>query len=356
MAAAGITILYTLIALPRLGNDSRLRSLGTLRLPEPRELKEPLRQSEADWGYFSNLENLGFYSPREVVEACYRLNPQAAFDGNSLVDPHPERDLIDLYKLREGRKIQLPFTGYPFLGGSRIFIVRPDQQAVSEINGEGRTIWSREFGSTLTSASATAGHSVWGTLGGDILIQYAPDNFKEILPESLGLDSAQACIYATAISIDGATAAVLYGLDPQYALFFVDKGIGYSLVHKQKLAESTTRAQGAVFSEDGAYAVMGTEAGLLVYDVKERTSNLIHAERFGGGEVESHMEAWGKDSVAILSSVNGEKYLSIIRNGIMEACFKVDDDATGLSIQSSDSLVVSGSRFLRRYGMKGKAE
>jgi hypothetical protein len=356
IAVIAATLFYTLFALPLLGKESQLKAIGAVKLPEPRELKEPLQKAEAGWFEFSGLENFGSFSSRTgVVESCYRLNAPAVCDGTFLLTVDAGRDRITLYKLHEDRKIEIPFTGYPFLESSRIFLVRQDQQGLSEIDGNGRTIWSREFGSILTSASATTGHSVWGTLGGEIVAQNGKDEFTTIEPSFFGLNLINACIYSVAVSPDGKIIAALYGLDPQYALFFESKEGIYNLVHKVKLDDQTTRAEPAIFSADGAYAVIRTAAGLLVYNVKDRTSNLVQPGHFGG-ETEVNMKAWGKELIAVLSSSRDGKHLSLIKKGSMEAYFKVDDDATSISVQNDTSLLVSGRSILRWYEIGENAE
>ena len=349
-AAAIATLLYTILSLPSLGNDPKIKVLAVTRLPDPLPQKEIVLPVEGDWQQFSNLENFGFYSQRSGLEACFQLEPHTAVNGDYLIDSSPERDRMVILRLREGKRIEFSFTGYPFIENSRIFLVRPDQQGVREINGEGATIWNREFGSMMTSASVAGRYSAWGTLEGDIIIQTSNDQFKEIRPLAYGLDSAQACVYSTAVSADGIRVAALYGLNPQYALFFEDKGGVYTLVNKRKLEEKTTHSESALFSTDGYNAALWTAAGLLIYDSRGNNSSLVHVERFGGEEGEAQMEALGKDAIVILNSSKNGKYLSLLRKGILEAYFKVDDDATGLSVQGSDSIFVSGRDFLRRYG------
>jgi hypothetical protein len=356
MAVVAAALFYTLFASPSLGREPQLRALIALKLPEPIEFKEPLRKAEAGWLYFSDMENFGLFSPGTgVVESCYRLSPHAACDGTHLVNVFPERGSMDIYTLAEARKVEAPFNGYPFLEASRIFLIRPDQQGVSEIDGNGGTIWSREFGSILTCASATAGRSVWGTLGGEIVVQNSQGEFATIEPSSFGISLEKACVYSVAISSDGETIAALYGLDPQYALFFEMKGGAYNLAQKVKLENQTTRAEQAAASADGAYVVMRTASGLLVYSVRDRTSSLVQSERFGG-ETEVGMKTWGRESIAILSASHDGKHLSIVRRGVLEAYFKVDDDATSIFTQNDKSLLVSGGSILRRYEMKGEAE
>ena len=353
VAAAATALLYTLLALPPLGNDSQLGALGVFKLPEPREMREPPLKGGNDWSAFSNLDSFGFYSPRGI-ESCFRLAPMAASDGTYLVVPSPELGSIGLYRLPEGRETDIPFAGYPFIQSSRIFLLRQDQQGITEIDGEGKTIWSREFGSTITSASVVASHSAWGTLGGEIIVQNGRDPPKTIRPAAYGLGLAQACIYSVAVSPDGGTIAALCGLDPQFALFFQPKGEGYSLVHMEKLQAASTRTEPAVFSADSRFAVMRTASGLLIYLSKDRRSNLVQADRFGG-ETEISMLAWGGDRVALLCGSRSGKQLSLIRNGVLEAYLNVDDDASGLSRGYGDSLVVSGRNFIREYGIKGKS-
>jgi hypothetical protein len=208
MAVVAAALFYTLFASPSLGREPQLRALIALKLPEPIEFKEPLRKAEAGWLYFSDMENFGLFSPGTgVVESCYRLSPHAACDGTHLVNVFPERGSMDIYTLAEARKVEAPFNGYPFLEASRIFLIRPDQQGVSEIDGNGGTIWSREFGSILTCASATAGRSVWGTLGGEIVVQNSQGEFATIEPSSFGISLEKACVYSVAISSDGETIA-----------------------------------------------------------------------------------------------------------------------------------------------------
>jgi hypothetical protein len=350
VASAIATLIYTLIASPRLGGGPRLKAQGIFRIPEPQTIGAQFT-ANVDWSAFSNLDNFGFYSPRGV-EVAFHLEPMAASDGTCLLEPLPERGIIAAYRYLEGRKVDLPFAGYPFLESSRVFLIRQDQQGVSEIDAQGRTIWDREFGSTLTSVSAVTGHSAWGTLGGEILVQVGQDAFITLLTAESGLEPSNATVYSVAISPDGKAMVALCGQDPQYALYYQLEGGRYSLAHSVKLQRATTRAEASVFSADGSFSVTRTASGLLVYLSRDRKSSVLQAGRFGG-ETDVLMKPWGRDRIAILSASNSGRYLSLVRKAALEACIRVDDDATGLSLGRDDSLVVSGRSYVRLYSTTG---
>ncbi len=68
---------------------------------------------------------------------------------------------------RDGRRV-LPIYGYPYIENGRYFILRPDQQGVTEISGDGTFLWSLEFGTPITASSISASLSAWGLLDGSI--------------------------------------------------------------------------------------------------------------------------------------------------------------------------------------------
>lgn len=111
--------------------------------------------------------------------------------------------------------------GYPLFKGGRFFIINTDRTALSELDQQGTTLWSRDFGSLITSMDANVDEVVVGLLDGSVDVvgkdgkvsfRYTPSGSK--IP----------IVYGCAISPDGGHIAVVSGLDPQrFTLLGKDK-------------------------------------------------------------------------------------------------------------------------------------
>ena len=230
----------------------------------------------------------------------------------------------------------------------RSFILRPDQQGVVETDKAGVALWAHEFGSPLTAGSVSAATSAWGLLNGSIqVLDQEGRLLDELKPSEHAVSSAYPCIYGVAISGNGEAIAALYGLDPQYFLVFIKKNHGYELVFEKKLENQVVSDQPASFSGDGLSVIGRTADGLAFYDVQKRKGMVVRSDYFAG-ETELLIEPIGLDRFAILLAKGKERFAGLIRKGVIEAMFPIDETGSELSV-SGDIMMIAGKDAIQRY-------
>jgi hypothetical protein len=244
---------------------------------------------------------------------------------------------------------KIPITGSPYIAGKRLFILRQDQQATTEIDGEGRLLWSQEFGTPITSSSVSDTISAWGQLDGSIkIIDDKGGSIGEVRPADYAIDSMYPCVYSVAISSDGAYIAALYGLESQYFLVFTKKSGTYELAYKRKLTGSVRVSEAAAFSDDGSCAIARTADGLVFYDVQKKAGKIIKNRDFGGETTALKILPLGTDTFAFLLAKRQGRFAGLLKRGAVEALFPVGQDAAGISY-NADILAISNGSSISRY-------
>lgn len=234
-----------------------------------------------------------------------------------------------------------PILGIPYLENNRLFLLRPDQQGLSEIKRDGSFLWSIEFGTPITASSISASLSAWGLLDGSIkVLDESGRSIAALNPSSSEVDSKYGCIYGIAVSSTGEIIAAIYGIDPQYFLIYAKSGDGYKLLSSRKLDKQVRSAQELAFSTDGDFAVGRTGDGLAVYDVAKKRSRIVHATDFSG-EAELQLKPIGKDGFVFLLAKGDKRFSGLIRKGALEAIFAVDGAARSISVDESGFLLNS---------------
>ncbi|MHB0897788.1 MAG: hypothetical protein ACYC1A_09610 [Spirochaetales bacterium] len=245
-----------------------------------------------------------------------------------------------------------PIFGFPYTENSRFFILRPDQQGLTEIKKDGSFLWSIEFGTPITADSISASLSAWGLLDGSIKILDEVGRIIAALNPSSEVASKYGCVYGIAVSSNGAIVAALYGIDPQYFLIYAKNGDGYRLVSSRKLDKQVRNAQELAFSTDGEFAIGRTADGLAVYDVAKKQSKIVHPADFAG-EAELQVKPIGKDGFVFLLAKGDKRFSGLIRKGALEALFPVDGAVASIRIEESGFLLASGN-WAYRYKVSAR--
>lgn len=319
LAAFAVALGYFFLAQRPLGKDSPLRSIGSVALPEARPAPAEIPAAKASEMAFSSARGFGFVDV-DTLDARHFIGPQG---GDAT-----------------------------YRDQGRTFRIRTDQAGAEEYDREGRLLWSWEFGSLLTSASIGDDSSAWGCLDGTVLTQEpGTGNARLLRPSAFGIQSARACVYSVAISPDGKKLALIYGQEPQIALFFEDRGSGWGLVHSAPLQEETYRAQAALFSKNGAWAALQTGAGLLVYDSASRTSRLLMEGKLGDDH-RIQFARLGDEGIALLDITPEENRLGLLQGYSLEAWIRLDPDSSGLSSDPRGYLCIAGERSLRVFAQR----
>lgn len=349
------TLLYVVFAVRPLHQSLRLEPVAPLLLPEENYVSQTkVKNRKGDIRAFSNLGTLGYYTDSGEVTFIASIGEAAAIDERNILEMDSESGtmlLIDSANM-SGRKV--PMFGSPYLAGGRLFILRPDQRAATEIDSEGIQLWSREFGTPITSISISDTISAWGLMDGSVKLVGKDGSLAgELRPENYAIGSAYPCIYSVAISPDGASIAAVYGLESQYFLVFAKKGGVYELTYRKKLAQPVRSSEAAAFSGDAYYAIARTAEGLIIYDVRKKEGKLIQNRYFGGDAASLKILPIGTDSFAILLAQGQERFAGLLKRGAVEAFFPVWQDTAGMDYYDNTLALASG-KVIERYRMMDK--
>ena len=295
------------------------------------------------------LEPLG--TAPNPAEAMLEANPNIAYDGERSYEMDDKNGLVWMSD-KSGRKA-LTIFGSPYIAHERSFILRPDQQGLSEIDRSGLVLWELEFGTPVTAASVSASISAWGLLDGSIKIVDGNGGIlHDLKPSAKGISSAYPCIYGVAISEKGESVAAIYGLDGQHFVVFAKKGDDYELVYDMKLDAWARTAQSLSFSGDGSSVMGRTADGLVFYDAVNRRARIVHADYFAG-EAEISIEPLWEDGFVVLLARGHDRFVGLLRKGGAVAMFPVDESFSDLSIEN-DSFTLSGTSAISRFKVAKK--
>ncbi len=114
--------------------------------------------------------------------------------------------------------------GYPIFMDGRSFVINTDRTALTELDSEGSEVWSRDFGSLITSMDVSSALTVVGLLNGSVVV-VTKDGRIEYRYTPGG--SKVSVVYGCAISSDGEYVALVSGLDPQKFILLARDKNGY---------------------------------------------------------------------------------------------------------------------------------
>ncbi len=165
--------------------------------------------------------------------------------------------------------------GYPFFAAGRLFLLAPGQCAVSELDSDGRVLWSRGFSSVITAFSASPALAVFGLMDGQIV--GIGRGGEELLAFSPG-GSRIAGIYGCAVSADGSLVAAISGIDRQRLVVLERRSSAYRVTYHRWLESDFRRSVAMAFTEDGRYLFYEAPTGLGIYNCDARREALLAAE------------------------------------------------------------------------------
>jgi len=350
-----MAIIYIVLAVYPLHQSMWLEPISPILIPDAGfSSSEQPKGGNGVLRAFANARAFGYYLDSGYVTFMSAMRPALAIDENHIMEMDEQSDTMFLRDAVGLSRMKIPITGYPYIAEKRLFILRQDQQASTEIDREGRLLWSREFGTPITSSSISGNISAWGLLDGSIkIIGNKGSSVGELRPADYTIDSKYPCIYSVATSPNGECIATLYGLEDQYFLVFTKKSGTYELVYKKKLAESVITSETAAFSGDGSCAIARTADGLVYYDVQKKAGKIIQNRYFGGDTVALKILPLGTDAFVFLLANRQERFAGILKRGAIEALFPVGQDAAGIATYA-DILAISNSSSISRYRIKGK--
>jgi hypothetical protein len=241
--------------------------------------------------------------------------------------------------LQSGGGVEAAVPPGHYEASGRRFVLREDQQAVTELDPNDHGIWSREFGAPITAASITSSFSAWGFLDGTVhLLDVRGSSIHVLDRHAIGLDSLYPCVYAVGVSKRGDHLALLYGLEPQYFAMYRRTGPEYELLMKKRMNSEVRKAQPASFSNDGGSVLVKTGDGMEYHDLRHSSAQTVHGERFPG-ESDMILSPFGTDSFAFLLDRNGARFAGMFRNGSLSAMFPVLPAVNALQVKENGFVI-----------------
>jgi hypothetical protein len=267
--------------------------------------------------------------------------------------------------------------GYPILLDDRIFILGSEQNSLSEIDMDGNTVWTYEFGSPLTCIDAAAGLILTGSIDG--IVEILDSSGKRIFYFEPG-GSRYAVILGCAISGNGSRIGIISGVDQQRFLMLERFGDGtagggtaaiagnggdYRVVYHEFLDMGFRRPVRISFIDQDRRIVFERQGGLGYYNIKSRKGLRIPLE----GEITAIDDFGDRGLIFLITSLRTRNELIGIKfpqdNWIgasrlkrdmrdtifIRAPFKSDD--VFLS-RNNSMLIAGGGKTLISFGLEEK--
>jgi hypothetical protein len=240
--------------------------------------------------------------------------------------------------------------GYPCFLDGRIFLAGNEQNALSEIDGEGKTLWTYEFAAPLTCIDAAAGLVLTGSIDG--VVEVLDGSGKRVFFFEPG-GSRYAVILGCAISRDGSRMGIISGLDEQRFLLLERFGQGESkVIYHEFLGNGFRRPAHIRFIDQDRWIVFEREGGLGVYEIKSRQGTFVPLE----GEIAAIDRAGGDGLCFIIINSRSAERKALVGvklpgRIIMRAPFKSE----GVFLDRTGSrLVVGGGSTLASFELEKK--
>jgi hypothetical protein len=342
-------ILYGVLAFSSIGLEASLEPLRPVEVGSDLTRLQLSYKTETENIPFMSASKAGYFTDEGAIDLVLNRTEELVISKNFWVYKDQNNDALVLHNIRSGARHSLNVGGFPFLIEDQLFIIRPDQQAISSVDNFGKVLWTIEFGSIITSADVNESYSAWGTLRGTIrIIARDGASIAEIRPDAFGLDARHSCIYSVALSKDGLRLAVLYGLDPQYVAIFSNLRGVWTLDHKERMEGSIRKSAAAAFSGDSRFFVMQTSQGLMTYSLQEKEKTFLMHDHTGDPNTEVIIRPIGTSSFAFLSFYLERKSLGLIVKHSLKAFFPVEEDSVSLDIHGAN-IYIAGDSAIRRF-------
>lgn len=289
------TIVYILVFAAPLKKQPVFTPQWVQNLTDPSKTAGP--QSNETVG-FRIGDVFGYVTPEGAIKYLDTAQFNVAMSGARFINySSVSKNLV--VKDNSGRiTMTVASRGYPIFMAGRFFTIDTDRMAISELDNQGNVLWSRDFGSLITSIEANSTNTVVGLLSGSVVVL---DKRGDVTYSYSPGGSRIAAIYGCAISSDGTYIAVVSGLEPQRFVLLHRDASGYrprrivDLKHElrrqvllhfyPKIPYVYVESSGAVdyfalggsasgaVKVDGQVAGMAAGSGPLIYAVSEKSSS-----------------------------------------------------------------------------------
>ena len=246
----------------------------------------------------------------------------------------------------QSTKSALP--GYPWLADDRMWILAPEQQAISLLNEDGGEAWTYHFDAPITSLDAANGILLAGLLNGTI---HTLDREGTVIFSFTPGASRVEVIYGAALSPNARYMGIISGLDRQRALLLERAGNSWKVIWHRYTDTAFRRPVQLHFLNGGRQLLHEDAGGISIVDSARRKSQYIPLS----GTLLSLTDANDDALIFVLTGIDqNTRELTGIKNG--ESIFyqsRWSSDNSYLARQGQH-LVLGGTHSLAGILLEGK--
>ncbi len=262
--------------------------------------------SQGEARAFNLGDRFGYFSPQGRLLSSIRAGAEDVISQ----DLYGSRDAASgktFFYLPTGEKaFELSVAGRPFFSAGRLFLIKPDNNGISEFSNSGGTAWSKDTSSLITCFDANENLAVIGGLDGRLVV--------------LGLDGSPVedfspggsripIILGCAVSEDSRYIAIVAGIDRQRLVLLERKGEGYRISWHAYLDTDFRRRVFLEFSADSRYLISEAVGGVSIRDLVKGQGSYLALP----GRVAALHSAAGDDLFLLLSNAVDGSYLQLLR-------------------------------------------
>lgn len=277
-----------------------------------------------------------------------RVQGYAALSDTLWSEYGPTPEILTIQDRRgEAVAVVSGVKGYPALIEGRVFIVAPEQQALTALDSSGSPLWSYEFSSPLIALDATADLVVAACIDGSMVVLNMEGKANFTFEPG---GSRLPIILAARITKDGKRIALISGIDAQRFLLLERFGISYKVVHHEFLGEGFRRPIHLAFVNEERKVLFEREGGIGIYDIQSGKSALIPMD----GRLVA-LDGGGKDGNLHVIGASGDKKFLMGIGGTPAVAITAPFVATSSFIRRSGELLyIGGDGVLAAFALREK--
>jgi hypothetical protein len=264
-----IILLYFALFPYPLGKELVAKPAWVLNLSEARPMALSDGETLRDAAAFQVSGVFGYVAGNGELVSLNRPLFRVALTRNGFVNYSRVGTTWFFQDPRGERKFSFSGTGYPLLSrdAGRLFTVKSDLTGLSELDGNGGILWSRDFPCLMTSLSLEADRLLIGLLDGTLDLV---DARGAITMEYAPMGSRIPVVLGCAVSRDGGLLAAVCGIDPQTLIVLMKEAETYRVLSHVPLSSDFRQEIRMGFMPDGGCLVFEGGESAELFDPRSR--------------------------------------------------------------------------------------
>lgn len=289
---------------------------------------------------FESQHHFGYIAPTGSLYQSLQKGENSSISEDAWASYANKGDKLELNYVKTGKTVQTEVPGYPWFSGGRTWIIGPEQNAISLIDKNGLSLWTRHFNSPITCLEGRGEVLAIGLLEGRLIIL---NNENKLLFDFLPGASRIQVIYGLALSEDARFIALTCGLDRQRVLLLERTPQAWKVIWHQFTDSDFRRPTFMKFIHSDRLLMYEDVAGVNIIDTKYRKIRHIESK----GRPLAASDEQGDGIIFILSATdNGERILTGIKNSSFVFFEAQWDSYTNFLHRQGDLLLLSGENAL----------